>query len=308
MSGAGGGRGSTVRDVWTHLRLASADRRTRVPGARVPEPMVVDDPAEVGRFSEGGATLPAMRSVYDFNARALSALTPEGGRVLDLGVGSGHALAYFLRGRPDATAVGVDLSAGMLDEARIVLARQGVADRAQLVRADITDLPEQICAEGADAVSALWTLHQLPDEDVVAAALKQIAGLRAGHGSAVWLLDFQRLASPAVFPALLDATDPDYPGPLRQDAIRSGRAALTDEELYRLLQSAGLGDARRRTSSPLRMLHAAWLPAVPGPHRRPGRWIAPGADDETRRRAALIQRAFGSSAARPYPRDLPRRA
>lgn len=306
MTGTGGGRGRTARDVWAHVRLAVSDAYHRAPRPRVPEPMVVDDPEEVRRFSEGGAVLPAMRSVYDFNARAISALTPAGGRVLELGVGAGHALAHFLLGRPDATAVAVDLSEQMLKEAGATLAAHGLTDRVALVPADATDLPSEIRSAGADTVSALWTLHQLPDDAALDAALRQIAGIRDAHGAAVWLLDFHRLAAPSTLDRLLSATEPGYPEQLRADAIRSEAAAFTDEELRRRLAAAGLADARCRTSSPLRMLQAAWLPGRPHPSARPGRWAAPDLDAESRRKAALLQRAFKASDARPYPRGLPR--
>ena len=297
-----GGRGRSVRDVLAHLRLAAVDRRARGPRARVPEPMVVDDPDEVARFSAGGASQPAMRSVYEFSARALSTLTPEGGRVVDLGVGSGHALAHFLRGRPDATAIGVDLSKPMLDQARATFRRAGVAGRVRLVHGDITDLPLELHQERVEAVCSLWTLHQLPDDEAAGAALGQIAGFCAEHGAAMWLFDFQRLGSPATLPAVFSATEPGYPARLRDDAIRSEAAAFTDTELLRMLGTAGLGRTRCRTSTPLRLFQVAWLPAE-RPGARPATWRPPGLDAESARKAALLQRAFGASHSRPHPRD-----
>lgn len=297
------GLGRTVRDVSAHLRLAAADRLALAPRARVPEPMVVDDPDEVARFGEGGAGQPAMRSVYEFSARALSALTPRGGCVIDLGVGSGHALAHFLRGRPDTTAVGVDLSKQMLGLARTTFEKAAVADRVRLEHADITALPYEFHRERVDAVSALWTLHQLPDDETAAEALKQIAVLHAEHGAAVWLFDFQRLASPATLPAVFSTTEPGYPAQLRADAIRSEAAAFTDTELLRLLATAGLGRARCRTSTPLRLFQAAWLPTASRTGARPDSWHPPGLDAESARKAALLQRAFSASPARPHPRD-----
>ena len=299
---------STLRDVWTHIRLAARDSRCRIERVRIPEPMVIEDPAEVQRFSEGGATQPAMRSVYDFNARALSALTPEGGRVLDLGVGAGQALAHFLRGRPDATAVGVDLSPTMLAAARDTFEQHGLADRVRLVRADIGDLRPEVSAGQFDTAATLWTLHQLPDIGALSATLRRIAQLREEHGSAVWLLDFQRLADPRTFPDLLSAIEPGYPGRLRADAVHSESAAFTADELRRQLQAVGLSDARQQTSRPLRMLHAAWLPAARQAESDAGRWTAVPLDSVTRRKAALLQRAFGASAARPFPLRSTQRA
>ncbi len=301
-------RTHTLRDLLAHIRLAARDSRHRAERVRVPEPMVIEDPAEVRRFSDGGATQPAMRSVYEFNARALSTLTPRGGRVLDLGVGAGQALAHFLRGRPDVTATGVDLSPTMLTAARATFEHYGVADRVRLVEADIGDLPPEICGERFDTVATLWTLHQLPDSDALSTTLRQIAALREKHGSALWLLDFQRLADPRTFPDLLTVTEPDYPGPLRADALHSESAAFTADELRDQLQAAGLADAHHRTTRPLRMLHAAWLPAVYRSVPGFARWTAVPLDPVTRRQAALLQRAFGASAARPFPRRAAQRS
>jgi hypothetical protein len=53
--------------------------------------MVMNDPDSVAQFHAGGVSNPGMVATYDFGARALDALMPPGGRLLDLGVGSGRA-------------------------------------------------------------------------------------------------------------------------------------------------------------------------------------------------------------------------
>jgi release factor glutamine methyltransferase len=58
---------------------------------------------------------------------------PQGGRVLDLGTGSGCILVSVLAERPDASGVGVDLSAAALAMAARNAAALGVADRATFV-------------------------------------------------------------------------------------------------------------------------------------------------------------------------------
>jgi tRNA (cmo5U34)-methyltransferase len=49
----------------------------------------MNDPDSVEEFHAGGASSAGMQAVYDLSARALDALLPTGGRLLDLGVGSG---------------------------------------------------------------------------------------------------------------------------------------------------------------------------------------------------------------------------
>lgn len=58
---------------------------------------------------------------------------PPGGRVLDLGTGSGCILVSILAERPDARGVGVDLSRAALEVARRNAERHGVGPRAELV-------------------------------------------------------------------------------------------------------------------------------------------------------------------------------
>src|SRR5215470_6264836 len=63
------------------------------------------------------------------------ALRP-GDRVLEVGVGSGRNLPYLLDAvGPDGSVTGVDLSPGMLAEARKLLARRGAAN-VRLIEAD----------------------------------------------------------------------------------------------------------------------------------------------------------------------------
>jgi tRNA (cmo5U34)-methyltransferase len=302
MNEAGSAGRGVLTDLGAVVILGLRELRSGSDRARIPEPMVIADPAAVARFSEGGATQPLMRGVYDFNARALSALIPRGGRLLDLGVGAGQALAYLLHRRPDITAIGLDLSPAMLAAARDTLSRQDLAGRVRLDAADITDIPPDVRRERVDAVSCLWTLHQLPDTEVLTAALRQIAALRNRQGMAVWLLDFQRLTSSRTFPDLLTATEPDYPALLREDAVSSEAAAFRAGDLRRHLDVAGLGDLRLRTTWPLRLMQACW--AAAGQPARDGArpWTEVPLDRATKSKAFLLRRAFGTSIAAPLPR------
>jgi release factor glutamine methyltransferase len=68
-------------------------------------------------------------------------MAPPGGRVLDLGCGSGCILGSLLAERPDLSGVGVDISAAALAIARHNLERLGVDGRARLVEGDFRVLP-----------------------------------------------------------------------------------------------------------------------------------------------------------------------
>src|SRR3954465_2710975 len=122
-----------IRALW---RIPGIVVRERVhsPGReRIPEPIVMDDPESVAYFHAGGSANPGMQAVYDLCARSIDAMLPPGGRLLDLGIGSGRALSAVLRRRPDISAVGVDLAPNMLATARDLFASEGIDGRVELV-------------------------------------------------------------------------------------------------------------------------------------------------------------------------------
>lgn len=71
---------------------------------------------------------------------AIEAL-PQGGRLLDLGCGSGAIVLSVLAARPDATGVGVERSPGAAACTRRNAIRLGLSGRLQLVEADWSTLP-----------------------------------------------------------------------------------------------------------------------------------------------------------------------
>ncbi|MEX2252952.1 MAG: methyltransferase domain-containing protein, partial [Thermoleophilaceae bacterium] len=230
------------------------------PAPRVPEPMVMDEPEGVAGFHAGGE-LNGLPAQYDLNARAMSALLPDGARLLDLGCGSGQYLAFLAKRRPDLTIVGLDLSKPMLETGREMLEREGLQDRVSLVECDITAVDDELASRALDLVSTVFTLHQLPDEDVLDGALRQIAALRERHGCGVWIFDFARLKDERTLPALFGVTEPDAPPVFRKDAIASERAGFTVEELDRRLEQAGLTDLESGHSRPIPMTQIRWAPA-----------------------------------------------
>ena len=251
-----------IRPLWRIPGIVARERRYPLGRQRIPEPMVMNDPESVAHFHAGGVSNPGMQGVYDFGARALDALLPPAGRLLDLGVGSGRALSAVMRRRPDITVTAVDLATNMLATAAELFSAEGVDGRVKLTQADITALPDALAAGQWDAVSCMWTLHQLPDFTALRAALDQIAALRRRSGVAVWISDFQRLRSPSTGDAMLRCVDPDSPAVLRNDAIASEAASFTTSELAAELKAVGLDDVRCGTARPLPYLHAFWLPGV----------------------------------------------
>ena len=90
---------------------------------------------------------------------------PAGGRVLEIGCGTGRNLLCVLRRYPQAQCFGVDLSAMMLETARGSIAREGCADRVVVKQADATDFdPEMLFGVTKfDRVILSYTLSMIPD-------------------------------------------------------------------------------------------------------------------------------------------------
>jgi tRNA (cmo5U34)-methyltransferase len=206
--------------------------------ARVPEPMVMDDPDSVAAFH---AVDPLLQlPIYRFNATAMSRLLPAGGSVLDLGSGSGRLLAHLAQARADVRAVGTDLAPAMLAAGRAALRDDGLADRVELREADFTRLPGDL-PTAVDLVSTVWALHHLPGEDDLRRCLAGIARIRQTSGCAVWIFDFARLRRQATTDAII-ALNPTISRRLREDGIASERAAWSASELRTALDDAGLHD------------------------------------------------------------------
>jgi SAM-dependent methyltransferase len=259
---------------------------TRGVRQREPEPMVMDEPEGVAEYDEAGAALQV--PVHHFNALAISGLLPEGGTVLDLGCGSGRLLARLARGRPDARVVGLDLSEPMLETGRRLLAQEGLADRVELRRGDITafdaELPDQL-----DLVSCNFALHQLPSEELTYRCLEAICRARERTGCGVYIFDFARLRNSRSWPAMMSLLV--HPGRVVwDDSIASERAAFTFAELADLLQRAGLEDLRHVRARPLGQYQVHWVAGRD--FEPPGAWHDVPLPQGTRLATRIVLQAF----------------
>jgi SAM-dependent methyltransferase len=147
--------------------------------------------------------------------------------VLDLGAGTGGMVPALRQAAPRAAVVAVDLSSGMLREAR---RRTGVpAAVMSLTRPGLRPA-------SADAAVMIFVLFHLPDPDAALAAVTQ--ALRPGgvFGCATWGPQ-QPYAPDTVWRDLLDAADGGAPPPTRCDEGIDSPAALGGR-----LRAAGLTD------------------------------------------------------------------
>lgn len=94
---------------------------------------------------------------------------PDGGRMLDLGTGSGCILISVLAERADATGTGLDISPGALDVARANAAALGVSGRAAFIEGGWGDV------SGGPFDLALSNPPYIPEADIAGLA-KDVRG------------------------------------------------------------------------------------------------------------------------------------
>lgn len=114
-------------------------------------------------LDERSLALPYRAEQLEVLLRLLRHATMPIRHVLDLGCGDGVILAAVLHAFPEATGVGLDFSAPMLERARERLAEFG--DRVQLVTADLGDASWRAqLASPFDAIVSGFAIHHLAHE------------------------------------------------------------------------------------------------------------------------------------------------
>jgi len=284
--------------LWGTLGMALGEKLASRELPRVPEPEAMAEASGVSAFDREGTADGALLPVYHFNAMALSRMLPRGGRLLDLGSGSGRFLAYLAERRPDVSVVGLELSETMAGTGRRALAAAGLDGRVSIEVGDMTELGSSWERLGGrfDAVSCVYALHHLPDEELLAGCLAQVAAVRARCGAGVWIFDHARprgASTAALFPEIFT---PEAPEAFRRDSRNSLRASFSFEELGGAVESA-LGPAGHALARVLPVFQAHWI--EPG-----GGW--PGAGESCWREGRLPVRArFGLAQLRLAMRGAP---
>ena len=137
------------------------------------------------------------RHVYDFTRkyyllgrdRLIHRLSPPAGsRVLEIGCGTARNLVVAAHAYPDVHFFGIDISSEMLETARSVIERQGLAGYVRLARADAMtfDPALQFGVPAFSRIFVSYTLSMMPGwEIVLARALSWLA-----PGGELHIVDF----------------------------------------------------------------------------------------------------------------------
>jgi len=199
---------------------------------RVPEPELMDDPAQALAYATADFSEPHEAFVGHFQR-----LFPEfkGGRVLDLGCGAADITIRFARAYPGAKLDGIDGAQAMLRLAREAVAKAQLEPRVSL---RLLQLPAAGLENGYDAVISNSLLHHLAQP----ATLWQAVARAGRPGAAVLVMDLLRPDSREAASELVRLHAGDAPPVLARDFMNSLLAAYRPEEVARQLRVSGLED------------------------------------------------------------------
>lgn len=115
---------------------------------------------------------------YDLTWRYLDQYLPAQGHILEIGAATGRYTLELAKRGYSITAV--DMSAGLLEENKRIIAEAGLEKQVQFVLADARDLSE-VTEKGFDAVLLMGPLYHLVVEEDRITALKEVSDrLRKG--------------------------------------------------------------------------------------------------------------------------------
>jgi SAM-dependent methyltransferase len=202
---------------------------------RLPEPELMDDPAQVlayvGDDLAGAAWL--FLNCFRKNFQAL----PARGAILDLGCGPGRIALGLARRYPGWQVDGIDGSLPMLEHGREKARESGLDARVHLVQGMLPgSLP--LPRNRYEAVVSNSFLHHLGDP----LDLWRTIRARAQPGAAVLVIDLLRPPSLEEADSLVERCFPKAPDLLRRDFHASLLAAYSLEEIEAQLREAGLAE------------------------------------------------------------------
>lgn len=199
---------------------------------RIPEPELMEDPAQAQAYAGADFTEPHNFFVEQF--RQTCPLDIENAQVLDLGCGPADVTVRMAKAFPGFRFHGVDGSAAMLAEGGKRVQQEKLQDRIRLFQGVIPDFAPP--AADYDLVISNSLLHHLHRPEV----LWQYLATFTGNNPWLFIMDLCRPVSTAEADALVNTYSGSEPEVLRRDFYNSLCAAVTVEEVEQQLEEAAL--------------------------------------------------------------------
>ena len=202
---------------------------------RIPEPELMDDPAQARAYANADFSEPHQAFVERFT-QCFPGHAPQ--RVLDLGCGAADITIRFARAYADCKLTGVDGAPAMLELAREAVAHAGLERRVRLKEAH---LPAGALPHRAfDTLISNSLLHHLHEPQVLWRALAEYAAPRA----AIFIMDLRRPDTREQAGRLVQEYAGTEPEVLKRDFFNSLLAAYRPEEVAVQLGQASLTGLR----------------------------------------------------------------
>lgn len=200
---------------------------------RIPEPELMDDPAQARAYSDADFTAPHDFFIAQFKQAHPSFTSDDA--VLDLGCRPADITVRFARAFPESQLIGIDGADAMLACGRERISEAGLTDRIQLRSLRLPDTAG--LAPPYRTLISNSLLHHLPDPSVLWEAIHKLSEV----GSRIFIMDLRRPASKEEAAQLRDHYASDEPAVLQHDFYHSLLAAFRPDEVQAQLDSAGLG-------------------------------------------------------------------
>ena len=229
---------STAGIVGTLIR----ELTTGESSSRIPEPeLVMDDPDKVSAFVRAGREAAIVAPTYLFHCAHICEVICPGETVIDLACGPATQLAMVAQMNPNSQFIGIDLSEGMLKEAKDHIKELGLKN-VDLKIGDITDL-RQFHGKSIGAVFSTLSLHHLPTVHDLESTFSEVARIVKPDGG-IYLSDFGHLNSEKSMQHFAYQHRERQPELFTIDYLNSLRAAFHLADFQRLSAKYLAGRAR----------------------------------------------------------------
>lgn len=220
---------------------------------RVPEPELMEGRQQAEAYAQVDFEAPHSRFI-ELLGRSHPELPPQG-LAVDFGCGPGDITLRFARAYPVWRAHGIDGSDVMLELARQIAAREGLAERVEFMRSHLprADAP----AQSYDLVLCNGTLHHFDDPTVLWTSTRQWGR----PGAAVFVMDLLRPRDLEQAHRFVEQYVNDEPPIHQQDFLNSLLASYTVDEVNDQLRHTGLHQLRAEQVSDRHVMVSGHLPA-----------------------------------------------
>jgi ubiquinone/menaquinone biosynthesis C-methylase UbiE len=227
-----------------HLKLGLTlirEALTQERFARQPEPMVMDEAAQVSAYADSGRQHDGVMAVSNlFHAAHATTAIFGAKKVIDLGCGPATQLVRIARLNPETHFVGVELAHNMIESARTFIRDQGVTN-IEIVEGDITRL-DGIADQSVDGIVSTMTLHHLPGLGHLRECFQQIRRVMKPN-SGIYLADFGRFKSLNTVYFFAHMHEKTLPTEVVQDYEYSLKAAFSPAEYREIVDTMIPGSA-----------------------------------------------------------------